>query len=1077
MIHTRSLVVVGCVIALSSLAACSGTAGRKAHYLERGQSYLAAGKYDKARVEFSNALQIDPNDANARYFAGQVAEKLGKPRDAVGNYQAAIEADTNLIAARAALGRIFLLGGLPDKASEVIGPGLTKEPDNAQLRTVRGGLRALQGDLEGAMEDAQAAVKAAPNDEVAIAFLAAQYTRQKLLEDAMLVLNDGIKKLPNSVDLRVILANLLFQTDHKAEALAQLQTVAKAHKTELVHWQRVAQLQLLMKDTDGAIASLREAVAGAPDNIEAKSALVSLIGSQKDVPAALAEMQKFVDAEPKRAELQVALAQFQEAAKQPEKAEATYRALIKSQGLGAQGLVARDRLAAMLIKRNDLAGAEALIGEVLKDNPRDNDALILRAGIAMTHNQTAAAITDLRSVLRDQPNSAPLMRALARAHVQNNEAALAEEVLRQAVQTNPGDTQSRFELAGLLASTARGNLALPILEQLIKDAPDNLQARESYFRVQTSMSDFAGARKTADEIHALRPDLPLGSMLAGTLLEREGKLAEATAQYESALKVSSDPSEPLTLLVRVDLKQHQPAKAKARLDAILAKVPNNPMAHELLGELLLSQGNALVAVQEFDAAIATQPTWWLPYRAKANAQLTAKQLDQALATWSVGVTRSGALELYADLATAYQKQGKPDQAIATYEDALKRYPQALPVANNLAMLLIARKDKASLERAAQVAQVLSGIDQSSMLDTLGWVKFQNGAVNEALPLLQKALEKIAGIGGNPLPPRHGATAQRRQSRGQAQPAVGARRNTQVQRRRGCQVRACHPQRHRLMRGLIATGMAAMLWVAAGSVDAATIAAAAQTLGATSDLTARLPAAQTFTVTAGAQLKVVLGDLATPQAFTQLKLLLSRGGSKVASLDAAGIVQFAATPGDYKIQVVGVPAAASGATAAGTFDVQVTELTGNTVLKHFADGISAVSSAPATSIAFAQAGTYQVTLTDRGFPAALSNISLLLNPASASGAMGTLSGPCTNACTTSINVTAAGSYDLFVVATAAEPDQAGLYSLKIIGQAMRSHTQPRSRWASLPRRPSSTCPRQVDTCSPRLILQLRRRCHR
>ncbi len=451
MIQKRPLVVVGLAIGLALLAACSGTAARKAHYIDRGQAYLAEGKLDKARVEFSNALQIDPNDAKARYFAGLIAEKLARPRDAVANYQAAIEADPNMIAARAALGRIFLLGGLPDKAREVIEPGLLKEPDNAQLRTVRGGLRAMDNDLDGAMEDAQAAVKsapndeAAPNDEVAVAFLAAQYARQKLIEDAIVVLNDGIRKIPDTVDLRVILANLLYQTDHKAEALQQLETVAKAHKTELVHWQRLAQLQLLQKDPDGAIESLRQAVAAAPDNIDAKSALVSLIGTQKDVATALVEMQKFVAAEPKRPELQIALAQFQEAAHQADNAEVTYRALIKSEGVKPQGLVARDRLAAMLVKRSDLSGAEGLIDEVLKENPRDNDALILRAGIAMTRNQAAAAVTDLRSVLRDQPNSIPLMRALARAHLANGENSLAEEVLRQAVQSNPGDAQSRFD--------------------------------------------------------------------------------------------------------------------------------------------------------------------------------------------------------------------------------------------------------------------------------------------------------------------------------------------------------------------------------------------------------------------------------------------------------------------------------------------------------------------------------------------------------------------------------------------------------------------------------------------------------
>jgi len=735
-------VFVAVVFGLALLSGCAGTESRKAHYLERGQHYLADGNLDKARVEFSNALQIDPKDARANFFYGRVAEKLDKPRDAAAGYQAAIDADPGYVAARAALGRIYLLGGLKDKAHEVIEPGLAKAPDDAGLRVVRGGLRALDGDSAGAMADAEAAVKAAPDDEVAVAFLAAQYTRQKLFEDAIVVLQDGIKRIPGSVDLHVILANLLYQTDRKAEAVEQLKVVAQAHRTELPHWQRLAQLQLLLKDPDGAIESLRQAVAAAPDSIEAKQALVSLIGAQKGVAPALAEMQKFVDAAPKRAELRVALAQFQEAAQQAEKAETTYREVIKSDGVQAQGLVARNRLAEMLLKRNDTGGAEALIAEVLKENPHDNDALVLRASIAMSRNQTPAAITDLRSVLRDQPTSVPLMRALAQAHIQNGDMALAEEVLRQAVQTNPGDAQSRFALASLLAVTGRGSLALPVLEQLIKDSPGDLQAREAYFKLQAALADFAGARKTADEVKALRPDLPLGSMMVGTLLERDHKYGAAAAEYENALKVSKDPSEPLTALVRIDLTQHQAAKARARIQQVLVRTPANPMALELLGELQVSQGEVPAANQSFDAAIAAAPAWWVPYRAKALIRAQAKQPDEAVKILADGIARSGSVELYTDLASVYERQGDADKAIATYEDALKRYPRSAPIANNLAMLLVNhRKDKASLDRAAQVAQLLAGTEQPSMLDTLGWVKLQNGAVTEALPLLQKAAEK------------------------------------------------------------------------------------------------------------------------------------------------------------------------------------------------------------------------------------------------------------------------------------------------------------------------------------------------
>ncbi len=229
-----------------------------------------------------------------------------------------------------------------------------------------------------------------------------------------------------------------------------------------------------------------------------------------------------------------------------------------------------------------------------------------------------------------------------------------------------------------------------------------------------------------------------------------------------------------------------------------------------------------------------------------------------------------------------------------------------------------------------------------------------------------------------------------------------------------------------------------------SASAAVVAAGTETLGATLQLQARLPAVQEFTVAAAGPVRVTLTDRAAPQAFTQLRLLVSRGGSKVVALEAAGVQQFDATQGMYRIQVVGTPAAATATLGpGGTFDVEVRELGGNTVLRQYSDVIAVLPSPPTAQSALGtaqnpvqvtveQAGTYQVSLADRSFPAALSAVDLLLVRADGAGTPVTLGGPCVTACTANFTATAAGTYNLIVVATAAAPDEAGLYSLKIAG---------------------------------------------
>src|ERR1700721_4190242 len=86
-LRRRTLLPVFCLAALV-LAGCGGAQSRKIKHLEKGQSFLAAGNFEKAHVEFRNALQIAPADREARYENGVVAEKMGNLGEAGQFYQA-----------------------------------------------------------------------------------------------------------------------------------------------------------------------------------------------------------------------------------------------------------------------------------------------------------------------------------------------------------------------------------------------------------------------------------------------------------------------------------------------------------------------------------------------------------------------------------------------------------------------------------------------------------------------------------------------------------------------------------------------------------------------------------------------------------------------------------------------------------------------------------------------------------------------------------------------------------------------------------------------------------------------------
>src|SRR5882672_2402091 len=86
-----------CAVGLAALvlAGCGGAEARKARHLEKGREFFAAGNFEKARVEFRNALQIAPNDADARYENGLVDERLGNPREAAQFYQGTLDVNAD----------------------------------------------------------------------------------------------------------------------------------------------------------------------------------------------------------------------------------------------------------------------------------------------------------------------------------------------------------------------------------------------------------------------------------------------------------------------------------------------------------------------------------------------------------------------------------------------------------------------------------------------------------------------------------------------------------------------------------------------------------------------------------------------------------------------------------------------------------------------------------------------------------------------------------------------------------------------------------------------------------------------
>jgi tetratricopeptide (TPR) repeat protein len=383
-----------------------------------------------------------------------------------------------------------------------------------------------------------------------------------------------------------------------------------------------------------------------------------------------------------------------------------------------------------------------LIGEVVKENPRDSGALQLRAQMALAKGDARQAIADLRSLVKDHPDSAELVSLLARAHAMNNEPALARNVIDNAIARYPHDAALRVALADLLVFSHRDDEAARELDAALEIDPGNVRALQLRADFETSRKQWNAAEQTLGRLKAALPQQPIGYYRMGLVYQAQGQYDRARAEYETALAKAPLAAEPLAALVKLFMAQGKPDKAIARLNQALAVSPGSAIPHVLLGEVYRHENRYADAEAELRKALQIDRRAPRAYGTLATLYFSQGERNAALALLEEGVSANpqDALLPHA-LAEMYQRLGQMDKAIAEYERILARTPADDVAANNLASLLTDTKgDPESLQRALALAKRFDNASNPSLLDTLGWIYLKLGDTTRAVTLLQKAAE-------------------------------------------------------------------------------------------------------------------------------------------------------------------------------------------------------------------------------------------------------------------------------------------------------------------------------------------------
>ncbi len=741
----RSLTAMA-VLALAS--ACSSKVDRLESGLKKGADYVRAADWDKANIEVRNVLQIDPKNAQAYFIAGQIAEARREVQRAYGSYLKAVELKPDHHEAHVGLARIYLLANEVDKADKAVAAVLSADPKHTGARTIQAALLARKNEVPAAIAQAKSLLaelgSAAPVDTSML--LAGLYASQGRGAEALTVVESALKNTPSNVSLLQVAAQIAGSTADpvmQQKALGFFKAATEQAPKNIDLWNGWALHHTLRNELDAAEGVLRQSIASQPDDSQRTLALLDFLSARRGPESADKAFALAIAAKPKDTALRFGLANLYRATNRPAQARQALQDIVDLAPDAPAALTARNQLAADRLANGKVSEAKTLVAAVLKTSPRDNAALLMRGRMLLADGDARNAIIDLRAVAKDQPGSPEVMGLLAQAHRKAGEPQLAREVLSDAVKFKPDNAELRLLLAADMADAKEYQAAYSEIDSAVKAAPQNLRAYDMKAQLALAQKDSASAEKTYAALKTQFPQEPTGFLKLGQLYADQKKYDLALKEYDAASRLVPAAPGPLLSAVGVLIAQRKFDDAGARIDALMKREPKNVLPYQLRGDVAVARGDLPQADAAYRKMVEFAPTVAAGYTSLARVKALRNQLADAVAVIEEGEKAiPGNASLPATRAEWLTRAGRQDEAIALYEKLLKANPDDDGYANNLAYLLTESKgDRASLERALTLVSRFKESNNAGYLDSLGWLHYKLGQYADAVPVLERAVER------------------------------------------------------------------------------------------------------------------------------------------------------------------------------------------------------------------------------------------------------------------------------------------------------------------------------------------------
>lgn len=397
-------------------------------------------------------------------------------------------------------------------------------------------------------------------------------------------------------------------------------------------------------------------------------------------------------------------------------------------------------LAALHVRSGDEAAALAALNRMMEGwkGPASHGYRVIMETLARERDKEAAKAVMARFMesRRDDPEALLTWATFA---VRVKDTALAEDLLQEFLVADPDHQAANLLLVQVLKEQDKLPRALEIMERLVESHPDEANIRLPYARLLVSAKRYDQALQQFSAIERQAPANADVVFARALLLLQTNRVDEAETAFERLLELGEKERTAHFYLGQIAASRKEVDRALAHFDAV--DRGQHYLDAQIGAAALLADEEGLAAALAHLHGINTRNEQQAARVAMVEAELQTEKesLEAAMETYDRVLEQypDNADLLYARAMLA-EKMGRIDLLERNLRAILEDDPTHVQALNALGYTLADRTDRYEEARDYIQRALKQRPDDYYILDSMGWVLYRLGRLDEAVEYLRRA---------------------------------------------------------------------------------------------------------------------------------------------------------------------------------------------------------------------------------------------------------------------------------------------------------------------------------------------------